>query len=190
MTLDFAAARLNMLEGQIRTSDVTDYAILDAVRLVPRESLCPDDKRTLAYADAEIPYGPGRWLMKPRDVGKLLQALRPRSGERALAIAAPYAAAVMQAMGLEVDRLDQGDMAAPAGRDYDVVICEQAVSAAPEGWLKALGPGGRLALVERNGPVGKAKLYVNADSGLGCREAFDATPPMLPGFERKAQFAF
>ena len=50
--------------------------------------------------------------------------------------------------------------------------------------------GGRLALVERNGPVGKAKLYANAASGLGCREAFDATPPMLPGFEKKPQFAF
>ncbi len=128
--------------------------------------------------------------MKPRDVAKLLQALRPRSGERALAIAAPYAAAVMQAMGLAVDRLDEGDLSAPAGSDYDVIICEQAVSAAPAGWLNALAAGGRLALVERNGPVGKAKLYANAASGLGCREAFDATPPMLPGFEKKPQFAF
>ncbi len=189
MTFDFAAARLNMLEGQVRTCDVTDWAIQDAIRTVPRESLCPDDKRSLAYADVEIPYGPGRWMMKPRDVSKLLQALRPRAGERALAIAAPYAAAVMQAMGLTVERLDDGDLATPSG-GYDVVICEQAVSATPQGWLDALAPGGRLALVERNGPVGKAKLYVNSGSGLGCREAFDATPPMLPGFERKAQFAF
>jgi protein-L-isoaspartate(D-aspartate) O-methyltransferase len=190
MTFDFAAARLNMLEGQVRTCDVTDWAIQDAIRNVPRENLCPDDKLALAYADVEIPYAPGRWMMKPRDVAKLLQALRPRAGERALAVAAPYAAAVMQAMGLRVERLDDGDLSAPPGEGYDVVICEQAVSAAPQGWLDALAPGGRLALVERNGPVGKAKLYVNSGSGLGCREAFDASPPMLPGFERKAQFAF
>ena len=190
MTFDFAAARLNMLDGQVRTSDVTDYAIQDAIGVVAREDLCPAERRAMAYADAEIPYGPGRYLMKPRDVAKLLQALRPRSGERALAVAAPYAAAVMQAMGLTVDRLDEGDLGVPAGRDYDVIICEQAVSATPAGWLNALAPGGRLALVERNGPVGKAKLYANAPSGLGCREIFDATPPMLPGFEKKAQFAF
>jgi len=190
MTLDLAAARHNMLEGQVRTCDVTDLAIQDAIRIVPRESLCPDDQRALAYADVEIPYAPGRWMMKPRDVAKQLQSLRPRAGERALAVAAPYAAAVMRAMGLTVDRLDDGDLSQPLGGDYDVVICEQAVSVAPRGWLNALAPGGRLAVVERNGPVGKAKLYVNSGGGLGCRETFDSTPPMLPGFEKAAQFAF
>ena len=190
MTLDFTAARLNMLEGQVRTCDVTDHAIQDAIRRVPREALCPDERQALAYAEVEIPYGPGRFLMKPRDVSKLLQVLRPRAGERALAVAAPYAAAVMQAMGLSVDRLDEGDLSAPTGADYDVVICEQAVSAVPPAWLAALGPGGRLALVERNGPVGKARLYLNGETGVGSREVFDATPPMLPGFEQKPQFAF
>ena len=45
-------------------------------------------------------------------------------------------------------------------------------------------------MVERDGPVGKARLYVHAEAGLGAREVFDATRPMLPGFERQAQFAF
>lgn len=190
MTFDFAAARVNMLEGQVRTSDVTDPAIQDAIRVVEREKLCPPDKASMAYADAEIPYAPGRWLMRPRDVAKLLQALRPRAGERALAIAAPYAAAVMQAIGLKVDRLDDGDLSSPRDGAYDVVICEQAVCAAPQGWLKALAPGGRLVVVERDGPVGKAKLFVNTESGLGAREVFDSSPAMLPGFERRPQFAF
>ena len=190
MTLDFAAARLNMLEGQVRTCDVTDHAIQDAIRTVPREDLCPDGKRALAYADIEISCGDGRFMMKPRDVAKLLQAVRPRAGERALAIAAPYAAAVMQAMGLSVDQLVDGDLASPTGEGYDVVVCEQAVTEAPQGWLDCLGPGGRLGVVERNGPVGKAQLYTRAETGVGRREVFDATPPMLPGFERRAQFAF
>ncbi len=190
MTLDFTAARLNMLEGQVRTCDVTDHAIQDAIRVVPRETLCPEGKLALAYAEAEVPYGPGLFLMKPRDVSKLLQALRPRAGERALAIAAPYAAAVLEAMGLVVDRLDQGDLGAPPGQDYQVIICEQAVCEAPRAWLDALGVGGRLCVVERNGPVGKARLYLVAEAGTACREVFDASPPMLPGFERKAQFAF
>lgn len=189
MTIDFAAARMNMLDGQVRTSDVTDQTIQDAIRVVERETLCPPDKQALAYADVEIAYAPGRFLMRPREVAKLLQTLRPRAGERALAIAAPYAAAVLEAMGLKVDRLDEGDLSKPRGA-YDAIICEAAVSAAPPGWLKALAPGGRLVVVERDGPVGKAKLYVNTASGLASREVFDSSPSMLPGFERRPQFAF
>ena len=190
MTFDFTTARKNMVDSQVSTSDVTDPGILDAMRLVERERLCPTERQSLAYADAEVACGGGRYLMRPRDVSKLLQSLRPRAGEKALAIAAPYVAAVLEAMGLEVDRLDEGDLAAPAGGGYDVVVSEGAVTAAPPGWLSALGRGGRLAVVERNGPVGKAKLYVKADHGLGVREVFDSTPPVLSGFEAKPRFAF
>ncbi len=190
MTFDFAAARLNMLEGQVRTCDVTDHAIQDAIRTTPREALVPAGKQALAYAESEIEYAPGRFLMKPRDIAKLLQAVKPRAGERALAIAAPYAAAVMQAMGLKVEQLTLGDLESPTGSDYDVIVCEQAVSSAPQSWLDALALGGRMALVERNGPVGKARLWAKGETGLGSREVFDATPPMLPGFEKKPEFAF
>ena len=190
MTFDFAAARSNMVDSQVRTADVTDHAIQDAMRAAPRELLCPADRQSLAYADVEVPYAPGRWLMRPRDLGKLLQALKPRSGERALAIAAPYAAVVLEAMGLKVARLDGDDLATPPGGPYDVIICEGAVAQAPPAWLAALAEGGRLAVVERRSPVGKAKLYVHGEAGLGSLEVFDATPPVLPEFEAKAQFAF
>jgi protein-L-isoaspartate(D-aspartate) O-methyltransferase len=49
----------------------------------------PAGKGYLAYADADVEYAPGRWLLRPREVGKLLQHLRPREGDKALAIAAP-----------------------------------------------------------------------------------------------------
>lgn len=190
MTFDFTAARKNMVDSQVRTSDVTDPAILEAIRLVERERLCPPDKQALAYADTEIPCGAGRHLMRPREAAKLLQALRPRAGERALAIAAPYIAAVLEAMGLVVDRLDEGDLTTPAGGGYDVVVSEGAVTVTPPGWIGALAKGGRLAVVERNGPVGKAKLYTKAEHGVGVREVFDSTPPILSGFEAKPHFAF
>jgi protein-L-isoaspartate(D-aspartate) O-methyltransferase len=96
MSTDFAAARLNMVESQIRTADVTDLPLQDALRVVARETVVPPSKAYLAYADADIEYAPGRWLLRPREVGKLLQALKPREGEKALAIAAPYAAAVLE----------------------------------------------------------------------------------------------
>ncbi len=189
MTFDIQAARLTMVESQVRTSDVTDLAVQDAMRLAPRETLCPPDKANIAYADAEIEYAPGRYLMRPREVGKLLQALGPCSGEKALAIGAPYAAMVLRLIGLEVDEIDTS--AKPkAGARYDVAICEAAVADVPAAWTGALAEGGRLAVVARQTAVGKARLYVRHEGHAGWREVFDATPPYAPGFEPKPQFAF
>ena len=213
MTHDFGSARENMVQNQVRTNDVTDLDIQDAMREVARERFCPPGREFLAYAEAAVEYAPGWFLMEPREVSKLLQAVRPRAGEKALAICAPYAAAVMDKIGLDVTlvvpkgeaeaaaakalagsgvRVVGGDpRTAGAGGAYAALVCEGAVDQAPEGWLKAIAPGGRLGVVERRGPVGKAKLYLRGDDGLVAgREVFDATPPIMPGFEAKPSFAF
>ena len=197
MSTDFASQRAIMVESQVRVADVTDYAIQDAMRLVARETLLAPERAYLAYADTELEYAPGRWLLKPRDVAKLLQAVRPRSGERALAIAAPYAAAVMAAMGLQVSRLDDADLTqlgvAPTdepGAGYDVVVCEGAVTHVPPGWSAVLAPGGRLGVVVRAGPVGHAELYLRSDHDIGRRDLFDCAAPIMAGFEPQAAFTF
>jgi protein-L-isoaspartate(D-aspartate) O-methyltransferase len=185
---DFAAARLNMVESQVRTQDVTDVRIHDAMRAIPRERFVPEAKSHLAYTDIEVEYAPGRWLLKPRDVAKLLHALRPMPGEKALAIGAPYAAAVLEELGASVTRVEAGD-SLPGG-EFDIVVCEGAVARLPESWTTALAMNGRLGVVERDGPVGKACLYVKADDGIGRRDLFDAFPPVLAGFEAHHGFAF
>jgi len=121
-----------------------------------------------------------------------LQAVHPQPLERALAIAAPYAAAVLEHMGLTVDRLEGDDLKTPPGGGYDVIVCEGAVAHAPAAWIEALAPNGRLGVIERDGPVGKAVVYVRAGQGEGAakRELFDATPPVLAGFAREPGFAF
>jgi protein-L-isoaspartate(D-aspartate) O-methyltransferase len=151
--------------------------------------------------------------MEPRDVAKLLQGLRPRAGERALAIAAPYAAAVLAAMGLKTAlrlpaRLETGDLVGNLAGDgvptvtgdlaaddgngpYDVIVVEGAVHRAPPAWIDMLGLGGRLGVIERQGPVGRARLYTRSDENvISDRILFDATPPMLPGFEPAPAFQF
>ncbi len=209
MTLDFAAARENMVENQVRTNDVTDLDIQDAMRVVRRERVCPPTKLHLAYAESVVEYAPGLYLMEPRDISKLLQGLHPRAGEHALAIAAPYAALVMAAMGLTVRLRLPADVAPPemdlAGVEvvtgdltaadesgpYDVIVAEGAVRQAPEAWTAMLGQGGRLGVVERQGPVGRARLYQRgADHVVSSRVLFDATPPMLPGFAPEPAFQF
>ncbi len=210
--MDVHQARANMVESQVRTNDVTETDLQDAMRRVERERFCAPARGFTAYADAEPGICPGRFLMTPRDVSKLLQALKPKAGEKALALAAPYAAAVLAEMGLETTAqeadgramavVSQGltdygvaavaaDLAAPAGGDWDIIVCEGAVSHVPDAWIAALKPGGRLGVVIRNGPVGKAQVIVRLALGGGsAREVFDATPPVLPGFEKKAGFQF
>ena len=187
MPADLAAARLNMVESQVRVADVTDVRIHDAMRAVRREDLIASDRAWQAYADIEIEYAPGRSLMKPRDVAKLLQALRPMPGERVLALAAPYAGAVIEAMGLAVTHQDT-DIATPADTGFDVIVCEGAVARAPAAWLAALSPGGRLGVVERPGRVGRACIYLRAGNGTGRQEAFDATAPLMADFASQPAF--
>jgi protein-L-isoaspartate(D-aspartate) O-methyltransferase len=172
MTIDFDAARQIMVDSQVRTNDVPDLTIQHAMRRVARERFVPEGKGYLAYAETEVEYAPGRWLLRPRDVAKALQALKPLAGERALAIAAPYAGAVLAQMGLAVTSLDSGALKAPPA------------------WLDALAPGGRLAVVVRDGPVGRLRLYLKSEVDLGWREAFDCTPPVMAGFEAETRFSF
>ena len=189
MSADYAAVREIMVDSQVRTQDVTDLAIIEAMRAFPRESLLSPDKAYAAYADAEVEYAPGRWLLRPRDAAKLLQGLSPKAGERALAIAAPYLAGVLERMGVSVTWLDGPDLTGVEGK-WDLVVSEGAVAETPAAWLAALAPEGRAGVVERDGPVGRAMLYLATASGPAGRPLFDCTPPQMAGFEPVRSFAF
>jgi protein-L-isoaspartate(D-aspartate) O-methyltransferase len=211
--MDFSAARTNMVESQVRTNDVTDLDIQGAMRRVARERFCAPGRAFSAYAEVEPEIAPGRFLMRPRDVAKLLQLAHPRPGETALAIAAPYAAAVLASIGLKVTaqesdpkiaallgpvlddygvELTTADLAKPAKNKagYDLIVCEAAVRRAPDAWLAALSDRGRLAAVERDGPVGRGRLWMRTAAGASHGGGFDATPPYLPGFEPEVVFQF
>lgn len=209
--MDFVSARLNMVESQVRTNDVTDIDLVDAMRVIPRERLCPPGREHLAYAEAEIEYAPGRWLLNPRDLAKLVFSARPQAGERALTIAGPYAAALLAHMGLQVTALETdghdarvrqalaevrvtveaGGFDRPPSGPFDVIVVEGAVDRVAPAWVEALAPGGRLAVIERAGPLGKAQLYLKAPDGTTARRTtFDATPPYIAGFEPQPGFVF
>ena len=198
--MDFAAARKVMVDSQVRVNDVTDRALQAALLSVPRERFLPAERAYSAYAEIEPEIAGGRKLMLARDLSKLLMALDARPGETALAMAAPYAAAVLAQLGLDVTAQESDDavfgvvgdvlaeegvrtvtapLNAPAEGGYDVIVCEGAVPGRTEAWLKALNVGGRMAVVERAGPVGKAVLYVRGEQGVSRRELFNAAPPLL-----------
>ncbi|MEZ2143708.1 protein-L-isoaspartate O-methyltransferase [Bradyrhizobium sp. DN5] len=73
----FSTARQKMVDGQVRTNDVTDRRILDAMFTVPREAFVPASRQALAYLDLDLDVSEGgakRFLIKPQLTGKLLQA--------------------------------------------------------------------------------------------------------------------
>ena len=190
MSAEFDIARANMLESQVRTADVTDLSIQEAIRLSPRHELTPSGRAHLAYADTEIEYAPGLWMLKPRDIAKLLQGLLPVAGESALAIAAPYGAMLLRQIGLQVTEIGASEGLPIRGGGFDLAISEGAVGAIPTAWIDALVIGGRLGVVVREGPVGRAMRVLRTQDGVGTRTLFDATPPFMDGFEPKASFAF
>src|SRR3546814_13017411 len=81
---DFAAARLNMVESQIRTNKVTDPGLVAAFEAVAREAFVGEARRSIAYVDEDLEVAPGRHLMEPMVLARLLQAAAPQPGAMAL----------------------------------------------------------------------------------------------------------
>lgn len=208
--MDFAAARKVMVDSQVRVNDVTDRALQAALLETPRERFLPADRAFSAYAEIQPEIANGRLLMLARDLSKLLMALGAKPGERALAIAGPYAGAVLARMGLEVTAqeadpavfdvvgpvlADEGvqtvvaPLTAASGEGYDVIVSECAVPGRPEAWINALKVGGRLAVVERSSAAGKAVLYVRGEQGVSRRELFNAAPQVLAELQPEPTFA-
>lgn len=208
---DFAAARLAMVESQLRPQGVTDRGVLLAMGEVPRERFVPADARSVAYADRAVPLGDGRFLAAPAMLGQLLTEMMPRPGQRALVVGAGtgYSAAVLAAIGLEVVALESAPELAEQARDfglqvvegpleaghrkgapYDHMLVDGAIEMIPDALIEQLADGGRLgaALIDR----GISRLIVGrkAGGGFGYLSIADAGAPRLPGFARPMAFTF
>jgi len=215
---DFAAARRNMVDGQVRTADVTDPRIQSAMLEIPRESFVPQVSAALAYLDLDLPVGENgtRRLLKPMVLAKLIHALELASSDRVLdaGCATGYGAAVLAHVAGNVTALEEDSGLAqaasralaglknvravtgpltkgwPKDAPYDAIILEGAVEFSPEAFLPQLRDGGRLACILGGGPGAKAMLYFRSGDDLGGRSIFDASAAVLPGFVKTPAFAF
>ena len=215
---NFATARRHMVDGQVRTADVTDLRIISAMQDVPREHFVPPASAGLAYLDLDLPIGDGasRRMLKPMVFAKLIHAAELVSTDRVLDVgcATGYGAAVLarvasQVVALEQDaNLAQAARAAlaaqsnvsvvsgpltggwPQGAPYDVILLEGATEIVPQAFLSQLKDGGRLVCILGSGPGAKAMLYRRSGQELGGRPIFDAAGGLLPGFARAPAFAF
>jgi protein-L-isoaspartate(D-aspartate) O-methyltransferase len=112
--IDFATARRMMVDGQIRTSDVTDLRLVGAMLELPRERFVPESKAALAYLDLDIAVTPetggeARHLLKPMVLAKLLEAADVQDTDDVLDVgcATGYSAAVLARLARSVVALEQ-----------------------------------------------------------------------------------
>jgi len=216
---DMSKARLWMVEGQVRTNDVTDTRITGLMGQLARERFVPAERQNLAYSDACVELKPGRFLTDPRSFSKLVQALEIQEGDRVLDIACGtgYSSAVLAGLSADVTALEEDEelvkfaapvlraspklgkltgvvgshkLGAPAHAPYDVIFVNGAVEEIPQAWVDQLKDGGRMGVIVNSGAVGKANFCVRKGGSLGRRVAFDATLPTLPGLERARSFVF
>ncbi|MGK2908795.1 MAG: protein-L-isoaspartate O-methyltransferase family protein [Sphingobium sp.] len=208
---DFASMRAAMVESQLRTSDVSDVRVIEAMSQVPREAYVPASRRAMAYIDRPVPLGNGRSLNPPLATGRLLTEAAIKRGEKVLLIGAAsgYTAAVLAAMGAQVTAVDEagvsGDAAFPSsvkivqgslaegypdGAPYDVVIIDGAVEDVPSALVDQLADKGRVAtgLIDK----GVSRLATGRKSGtsFGLTHIADIEMATLPGFARPKTFVF
>lgn len=215
---DFAAARLNMIDGQILPNKVTDQRIIDAMGAVPREEFVPKPLRGVAYVDEDLEVAPGRHMMEPMVFSRLLQSAELEDDCSVLDVgcATGYSSAVLGRLAGVVVAIEESEelvgrateVLAEVGVDnvavmvgqfnrglaeqgpYDVIVLEGRVPQVPEIILEQLAEGGRLVAVEGESGPGKAMLFTRTRGLLGKREVFDANIPPLPGFDREEGFIF
>jgi protein-L-isoaspartate(D-aspartate) O-methyltransferase len=215
---EFERARENMVESQVRPSDVTDLRIQDAMRTLPRERFVPKGKAAIAYLDEPVEIAPGRWLMDPRSFAKLVHAAQIEDDEDVLVIGSGlgYSAAVLGHMAEAVVAVESDTAMAEAASQnllslgidnaavvtgaleagypkqgpYSVIVIDGGVETIPAEIEDQLKDGGRLVAIVLQGPIGKATVFTKSGDAVSGREVFDATVPLLPGFERERGFVF
>ena len=207
-----------MVDTQVRPSDVTKFPIIEAMLAVPREAYVPDALRALAYVDGPVDLGHGRQLLDPRATAKLLDALAPTRADLVLELGAGsgYTTALLAHLAEAVVAVEaEAELAAEAGAalsqqgvdnalvicapltdgspkhgPYDAIAIFGGVEQVPQSVIDQLKPGGKIAAIFMDGPLGEARIGTRSGGRVTWRMAFNATAPVLPGFAQSAGFVF
>lgn len=214
---DFATRRTIMVDTQVRPSDVTKFPIIAAMLDIPRERFVPSARLEAAYVGENLTLGPGRVLLDPRTLAKMLDALdlaptdlvldlAPGLGYSSAVIAriaqavvavepdsdwAAEAEAALAAVGASNVVLETraAALGAPAHGPYDAMIVQGAVEVVPPVVVDQLKDGGRIVALFADGPVGVVRLGIKTHGTVRWRDAFNASAPVLAGFARPRAFA-
>lgn len=214
---DFNARRTMMVDTQVRPSDVTKFPIIEAMLAIPRERFVPEPMTEAAYVGENLAIAPGRVLLEPRTLAKMLDALDLQSNELVLDLGAAlgYSSAViarlaeaviavepdeslaedaeaaLEAIGANnvvVERMALAE-GAPRHGPYDVIVVEGGMEEFPVALAEQLKEGGRAAGVFMDGALGVVRVGVKRQGVIRWRDAFNASAPVLEGFCKQRVFA-
>ncbi len=213
---DYTARRTTMVDTQVRPSDVTKFPIIAAMLSVPRESFVPIDKRETAYVGECVDLGAGRVVLEARTFAKMLDALDIQPDQLVLDVGCGlgYSSAVIShlaeavvaleeidEMSVEAERLlgEYGadnaavinatliDGAAKHG-PYDVLVIEGAVHILPATLSDQLKDGGRIGAIFIEDGLGICRIGHKLNGRISWRYSFNASAPVLSGFETQDAF--
>lgn len=219
--IDYEDAREKMVDCQVRTVDVTDHAVLTAMLDVPREAFVPEKLASLAYIDQEVSMAgfgaPGRYLLTPAHVGKLLQAADVKDTDVVLVVGAAsgYTAALLSRLASSIVALEEVEQLADTAKKalsengfdnvavlnaemkqgyvkvapYDIIFIEGAVDEVPETLFDQLAEKGRLIAVVGHGHSGKAMVYGKNGGIVSGRLVMNCAAKAIPGFEKHMEFS-
>jgi protein-L-isoaspartate(D-aspartate) O-methyltransferase len=211
----FEPMRRAMVASQLRTTGVNDPRVVAAMGAVERERFVPEERCALAYADALVPLGNGRFLNPPMALGLLLTEARLGGGEHALVIGAAtgYSAAVLARLARSVVALEEDENLAAfakqaleaAGAEvvrgplangyakaapYDFILIDGAVEHVPQAIVDQVADGGEIALAMIEEGVTRLCIGRVVSGAFGATAFADAAAASLPGFERPRGFSF
>jgi protein-L-isoaspartate(D-aspartate) O-methyltransferase len=216
---DTALQRKNMVEGQVRPSDVTDRRITAAMTAIPREDFLPERLAKFAYSDGALNVGLNAVMLSPSTLAKLVQLASIDAGDTVLVVggAPGYAAALVARLAKSVvallpdadavagvakacQKLDIENVTTAAGAlsegwaeraPYGAILIEGGVESVPDALKQQLAEGGRLVAIDVEAGLGHAFVLQKSGQLLARRDAFQAAAPLLPGFESpKPAFVF
>jgi len=101
--------RHRMVAKQLRSRDVTDERVLEAMERVPRELFVPAELRGRAFEDGALPIGQGQTISQPYMVARICEALSLHGRERVLDVGtgSGYQAAVLAELADEVHTIER-----------------------------------------------------------------------------------
>ena len=184
--MNFDKARHNMVTQQVRSWDVIDKDILNAMLNVQREEFVQVPQRKLAFADLALPLGHDQSMMKPVVEGRMLQSLDLDKEHLVLEVGtgSAYVTALLCQLVSHVHSIDKfSDFTQTATKKlkenhienvtcetedffefkpqqkYDRVVITGSLQEVPNNIFDWLSPGGSIFAVIGQEPIMEARVY-------------------------------
>ena len=209
----------NMVAQQVRTWNVVDSNIIQAIQDVPRDAFVPKKYKDFAYADIQVPIRGGQVMLSPAVEGRLLQALAVKKTDHVLEIGtgSGYMSAVLGKLAKDVVSVDvlrgfsddaslklvelgvnnvrfqTGDAAFgwESGAPYDAILITGGLPELPEAFKNMLSIGGRIVAILGDSPNMQAVCVERvSNSDWKITSLFDTSVPLLKNAPQHEEFNF